>query len=639
MAAAIQLLIFLLFCSTQALLVISVTDGGDAAVLRSLKDNWENSPPNWNSDDPCGSQWDGVGCSGSRVTSLGLSSMNLKGSLSGDIGGLSELRSLDLSFNDGLTGSLTTQIGSLKKLNLLILAGCSFSGTIPDEIGDLAQLTFLALNSNNFSGNIPPSLGKLTELYWLDLSDNQIRGSLPVSTDSQPGLDLLLKAKHFHFNKNQLTGPISEQLFNSSMVLIHILLDGNQITGNIPESITLVQNLEVLRLDRNKLTGPVPSKINSLAKLSELHLANNDLKGAVPDLTGMSSLNYVDLSNNDFDLSEPPKWFSTIDSLTTLVMENGNLQGSLPAELFSFPELQQVKLKGNLLNGTLKMGTGISPQLQLVDLQNNKIASVELGSGYNNALILVGNPVCNGGLSTTNFCQLQQVTKKPYSTSLAKCGTCPNGQRASPATCECAFPYAGNLFFRAPSFRDVTNASVFGKLENDLWVKLGLNPGSVYLENPHFNSDDYLQVYMALIPSSGKYFSRLDIQKFGFYLTNQTFKPPAGFGPYYFIADVPVFQGTEGTKLGIAAIVGIAIGSCILLLALAAMAIYAIRQKKRAEQAIELNKPFASWAPSGKDSGGAPILKGARWFSYDELKKCTNNFSDTNEIGSGGYGK
>jgi hypothetical protein len=47
----------------------------------------------------------------------------------------------------------------------------------------------------------------------------------------------------------------------------------------------------------------------------------------------------------------------------------------------------------------------------------------------------------------------------------------------------------------------------------------------------------------------------------------------------------------------------------------------------------------ASWAPSGKDSGGAPQLKGARWFSYDELKKCTNNFSDSNEIGSGGYGK
>jgi len=62
---------------------------------------------------------------------------------------------------------------------------------------------------------------------------------------------------------------------------------------------------------------------------------------------------------------------------------------------------------------------------------------------------------------------------------------------------------------------------------------------------------------------------------------------------------------------------------------------------------VEVKSPFAdyfifvsaSWAPSGKDSGGAPQLKGARWFSYDELKKSTNNFSETNEIGSGGYGK
>lgn len=47
----------------------------------------------------------------------------------------------------------------------------------------------------------------------------------------------------------------------------------------------------------------------------------------------------------------------------------------------------------------------------------------------------------------------------------------------------------------------------------------------------------------------------------------------------------------------------------------------------------------AFWVPSGNDSGSAPQLKGARWFSYDELKKCTNNFSMSNEVGSGGYGK
>ncbi|GAA0161221.1 hypothetical protein LIER_17584 [Lithospermum erythrorhizon] len=64
-----------------------------------------------------------------------------------------------------------------------------------------------------------------------------------------------------------------------------------------------------------------------------------------------------------------------------------------------------------------------------------------------------------------------------------------------------------------------------------------------------------------------------------------------------------------------------------------------VLQKKRAEKAINLSNPFASWAPSLSYSGGAPQLKGARWFSYDELKKCTNNFPRSNEIGSGGYDK
>ncbi|XP_061350316.1 leucine-rich repeat receptor protein kinase HPCA1-like [Gastrolobium bilobum] len=33
-------------------------------------------------------------------------------------------------------------------------------------------------------------------------------GPILVSTSTSPGLDLLLKAKHFHFNKNQLSDTI-----------------------------------------------------------------------------------------------------------------------------------------------------------------------------------------------------------------------------------------------------------------------------------------------------------------------------------------------------------------------------------------------------------------------------------------------
>ncbi|KAF9680154.1 hypothetical protein SADUNF_Sadunf06G0091600 [Salix dunnii] len=647
--ATARLLFFLSFFTSGIHLLFSDTDPRDAAALKSLKTQWQNTPPSWDqSDDPCGAPWEGVTCYNSRITALGLSTMSLVGKLSGDIGGLAELRSLDLSFNSNLTGPLSPRLGDLLNLNILILAGCSFSGSIPDELGNLAKLSFLALNSNNFSGGIPPSLGKLSKLYWLDLADNQLTGTIPISRGTTPGLDLLLNAKHFHFNKNQLSGPLPTELFSSYMMLIHVLFDGNQLEGNIPPTICQVQTLEVLRLDRNSLYGDVPDNLNNLTNLIELwvlvlskNLAHNKLTGPFPNLTKMDALNYVDLSNNSFESSEAPDWFLTLSSLTTLVIEQGSLQGILPSEVFSFPQLQQVLLRNNAFNGSFNMGVSISPQLQLVDLQNNQISTVTLTADYTNRLVLVGNPVCTA-LSNTSYCQLQQQSTKPYSTSLANCGSkmCPIEQKLSPQSCECAYPYEGTLYFRAPSFRELSNENTFHSLEMSLWNQLGLTPGSVFLQNPFFNVDDYLQVQVALFPPTGKYLNRSEIQRIGFYLSNQTYKPPKYFGPYYFIAsNYPFPDGSRGNSLSSGVVVGIGIGCGLLVMSLVGVGIYAIRQKKRAEKAIGLSKPFASWAPSGNDSGGAPQLKGARWFSYDELKKCTYNFSPSNEIGSGGYGK
>ncbi|KAK2407793.1 leucine-rich repeat receptor protein kinase HPCA1 [Trifolium repens] len=218
----------------------------------------------------------------------------------------------DLSFNKGLMGPISPELGDLSQLNIL------FSGNIPDKFGDLSELSFLALNSNNFTGKIPPSLGKLSKLYWLDFVDNQLTGPIPVSTSTTPGLDLLLKAKHFHFSKNQLSDSIPPKLFNSDMKLIHILFDNNDLSGSIPSTIGLVQTVEVLRLDRNFLTGEVPSNLNNLSNINELNLAHNNLSGPLPDLTSMDTLNYVDLSKNNFDPSEAPSWLTTIPTLTTL---------------------------------------------------------------------------------------------------------------------------------------------------------------------------------------------------------------------------------------------------------------------------------------------------------------------------------
>ncbi|GKB09219.1 probable leucine-rich repeat receptor-like protein kinase, partial [Tanacetum coccineum] len=342
-------------------------------VLQALRDVWKDTPLKWDDgSDPCSGGWVGITCNNSRVTSISLSSMGLSGRLPGDIGQLTELQILNLSYNN-LTGSLTAAIGKLKKLTNLVLVGCGFNGPIPNDIGNLERLRYLSLNTNGFTGSIPPTIGNLKSLYWLDLSQNNLTGSLPVSDTTTPGLDMLINTKHFHFGDNQLDGDIPLRLFNSKMTLIHLLFENNRLTGPIPSTLGLVTSLEVVRLDRNSLSGDVPSNFNNLTNVTELHLSNNKLTGPVPNLTGMNSLNYVDLSNNSFDQTKIPSWFTTLQSLTTLKMHYTNLAGELPAAFFSIPDLQNVDLSNNRINGSLNISSNPSRQLELVDLRTNLI--------------------------------------------------------------------------------------------------------------------------------------------------------------------------------------------------------------------------------------------------------------------------
>ena len=158
---------------------------------------------------------------------------------------------------------------------------------------------------------------------------------------------------------------------------------------------------------------------------------------------------------------------------------------------------------------------------------------------------LAGNPVCDH-LPNTAYCNLTQHDPSPaYTTSLLKClsGACPPEQSMSPQSCGCAYPYQGVMYFRAPLFGDVGNGTAFQELESKLWTKLELTPGSVSLQDPFFNSDSYMQVQVKLFPSGGPYFNRSEVMRIGFDLSNQTFKPPKEFGPYYFIASPYPFPG------------------------------------------------------------------------------------------------
>ncbi|KAG2592523.1 hypothetical protein PVAP13_5NG557500 [Panicum virgatum] len=290
------------------------------------------------------------------------------------------------------------------------------------------------------------------------------------------------------------------------------------------------------------------------------------------------------------------------------------------------------------------MTVHISQQLQRVNLLNNRIVEANITQSYNRTLVLVGNPVClDSEFSSSRFCSIQQDSIIPYVTNITKCGStsCSSDQSLDPANCGCAYPYMGTIFFRSPLFADLTNNDHFQQLETSLWTELGLQAGSVFLSDVRFTSDDYLQVKVRMFPSSGTSFNVLEVTRIGFDLSNQTYKPPQGFGPYFFVADPYAhFADDSGkSKISTGAVAGIAVACGLVLTALTSWAIFSFLQKRRTAELSGQTNPFASWGTAQKGSGGAPQLKGARLFSFDELKTCTNNFAENNEIGSGGYGK
>ncbi|KAL6196104.1 hypothetical protein ACLB2K_031719 [Fragaria x ananassa] len=618
------LLLFLLFAIAAEGTVEEYT------TIMILQDEWKIKPPSWVGSDPCGN-WEGITCTNSRITALTLADMGLKGGLPSDIEMLSELQILNLAFNEYLKGQLRASIGNLTKLKTL------FSGPIPATIGSLKQLTYLSLKNNRFSGPIPPSIGNLANLVFLDLSDNMLGDSIPVSNGTAPGLDMLNKTKHFHFSNNQLSGSIPPQLFSSNMSLVHLIFDRNNFTGSIPSTLGLVKTLEAVLLYRNSLSGPVPSSLRNLTKVSELQLSNNKLTGPLPNLTLIDSLHYVDMSNNTFDASDVPNWFSTLKFLTTLMMENTGLQGQVPQSLFSLQDLETVILKNNGLNGTLDIGTNYSSQLNLIDLQMNNISDVApIDEGHNYTLILVDNPICKGSQNNmaNNYCNVSPPNSS-VSTTPSNCAACRSGQVASP-NCKCASPYTRTLVFLFVSFSNLDNVNYYKALSDNLtryFQSKNLPVDSVSLSHPSWSPSNQLEIIMEMFPSGDQVsFNQTEASAITSVLSNQTLEGrPIYFGPYSFLV---LYTNSGGSNKAV--IIGTAIGGSVLLSLLVLVGLYALHQKRKADKSLSGSILLTGFSNS---TAGGPQLKGARLFSFEELKKCTDGFSEANDIGSGGYGQ
>lgn len=260
-----------------------------------------------------------------------------------------------------------------------------------------SRLKVLDIGMNGLSGPIPMKMGNLKQLQRLDFSGNPL-GSESTGLSFLDSLTNCTNLMILHLNGNNHRGILPRSVTNLSTELISLRLDGNYISGGIPESIGELTNLQGLYLSRNNFTGGIPPSIGGLSslyvlemqenmldgvipgslgkcsRLSRLDLSHNRLTGVIPvKILGISSLIVLSIAHNQLS-GHLPLEVGALTNLTSFDVSENNLSGELPYTLVSCLGLEFLSLNSNHFNGNIPESFGSLEGLQLLDLSSNDLS-------------------------------------------------------------------------------------------------------------------------------------------------------------------------------------------------------------------------------------------------------------------------
>ncbi|PIN14017.1 Fibroblast/platelet-derived growth factor receptor [Handroanthus impetiginosus] len=283
-----KFLIFLLL--TTANFQHGSTD--DAEVMAKLARSLTPFPSGWTGTNFC--KWQGVSCdSSNKVSSINLSSRSLSGTLPSELNQLLSLKSLSFQRNH-LSGPLPalSNLGNLEEVNL---DENSFNSIPPDFLSGLTSLQSFSINNNS---NLPPwtipqSLKDSISLTSFLASKANIVGEIPDIFGSLPNFQTL------RLSYNNLTGSLPSSFAKSGIQNLWLNNQAMGFSGTV-DVIGAMTQVQVVWLHSNKFSGPIPD-LSACTELSDLQLRDNLLTGVIPDsLTKLPKLQNVALQNNKF---------------------------------------------------------------------------------------------------------------------------------------------------------------------------------------------------------------------------------------------------------------------------------------------------------------------------------------------------
>ncbi|KAL8478871.1 hypothetical protein ACS0TY_030668 [Phlomoides rotata] len=347
------LLVFLLpfFLSLSA-------GAGDTRRLLSFKNslpfpdqlfNWQLTAP------PC--SFNGVTCTGSRVSAIDLSNHHLDTDFSKVATFLLSLQNLEslVLKNANISGSLSSSSPKFTCsifLTTLDLAENAISGPISDvsNLQDCSRLNALNLSMNSMGPLVGTVSGGLKSLRVLDVSYNEISGDGVVSWILSNEFSEL---QHLSLKSNKLAGNLDELNFKN---LLYLDLSFNNFSTKFP-FFDDCSNLQHLDLSSNQFLGDVGSSLSTCKNLSFLNLTNNHLSGRVPTLSSSGSLQYLYLKRNHFHGGFPLSLSDSCATLVELDLSVNNLTGNLPESLGECSVLELLDVSNNGLSGELPVHT------------------------------------------------------------------------------------------------------------------------------------------------------------------------------------------------------------------------------------------------------------------------------------------
>ncbi|XVF83168.1 hypothetical protein PTKIN_Ptkin16aG0112000 [Pterospermum kingtungense] len=228
---------------------------------------------------------------------------------------------------------------------------------------DSNRVTRIQIPNQSITGTLPPDLKNLSKLYIFDVMNNQISGPIPTLA----GLSQLTEA---NFYSNTFSSFPSD-FFNGLSSLTAIYLDYNPFEPwEVPESIKEATALQNFSANKANIKGRFPGLFATMSSLKVLHLAMNSLEGELPAKFESSVIQ--SLWFNGQSLNGTINVIQTMSSLTELWFHGNQFSGPLP-DFSMLTQLQKLSLRDNQFTGVVPLSLVNLKSLSIVNLTNNKL--------------------------------------------------------------------------------------------------------------------------------------------------------------------------------------------------------------------------------------------------------------------------